>query len=186
MKKNPLYRRLTAEQYMALPEDSYRGYELVRGHMQKVSEPPAPEHGNRILRISHLFISFLDANPIAYLSGESTVTLARKPDTIRVPDLFITRYDRLPPNYCRGPIEVGPDLVIEVRSPSDRPSILEAKKRDYFDAGTTLFWVVDQDARTVTIHRPNADPVTLAAGTDVLTAEPILPGFSCTLDELFR
>jgi Uma2 family endonuclease len=178
---------MTAEEFMATPDDK-RGakYELVCGRMLKVSEPPAPEHGNRVGRITHLLVGFLDANPIGYLSLESSVTLARQPDTVRVPDLFVTRYDRLPPNYRRGPIEIGPDLVIEVRSPSDRPSILEAKKRDYFDAGTTLFWVVDQDARTVTIHHPTIDPVTLSNGADRLTAEPVLPGFSCTLDELFR
>jgi Uma2 family endonuclease len=185
MKKNPLYRRLTAEQYMALPEDSFKGYELVRGRLTQVSEPDAkPYHGHRIIRIAQLIANYLDTNPIAYISGESSVLLARDPDTVRSPDVFVTRNDHLPPNYD-GDIGITPDLVIEVRSPSERPGMLRSKMADYFAAGTTLFWVVERTTRSVIIHRPNAEPVTLSAGTDVVTAEPILPGFSCTLDELF-
>jgi Uma2 family endonuclease len=177
---------MTAEEFMATPDDE-RGtrYELVRGRMLKVSEPAMPEHGNRMGRIFSLLVPFLDAHPIAYLSGESGVTLARGPDTVRVPDVFVTRYERLPRNYVGGPIEVGPDLVIEVRSPSDRPGVLRAKMHDYFAAGTTLIWIVDQIARTVTIHRRDSAPQQIA-GNDRLTGDPVLPGFSCTLDELFR
>jgi Uma2 family endonuclease len=177
---------MTAEEFMATPDDK-KGtrYELVRGRRMRVSEPAMPEHGNRIGRIFSLLIPYLDANPIAYFSGESGVTLARNPDTVRIPDIFVTHYERLPRGYRRGPIEVGPDLVIEVRSQSDRPNILEAKMRDYFDAGTTMFWVVDQDARTVTAHRRDA-PTRVVAGNEGLTGDPVLPGFSCTLDELFR
>jgi Uma2 family endonuclease len=179
-------RLMTAEEFMATPDDK-RGvkYELVKGRRMQVSEPPMPEHGNRIGRIFSLLVPYLDANPIAHFSGESGVTLKRGPDTVRVPDIFVTRYTRLPRGYRRGPIEVGPDLVIEVRSPSERPGMLQDKMRDYFAAGTTLFWVVDQDERTVTIHRPNAPPH-VVAGDERLTGDPVLPGFSCTLDELFR
>jgi len=177
---------MTAEEYMALPEDSYRGYELLGGKLTKVSEPdPKPYHGHRSIRISHLISTFLDAHPIAYISGESSVQLARDPDTVRSPDIFVTRNDHLPPHYD-GDIDITPDLVIEVRSPSERPSIVRAKMDDYFKAGTSLFWLVDRRTRTVTIYRPKASPKVLAAGTDRLSGDPVLPGFSCSLDELFR
>src|SRR5271156_3209392 len=85
-------RLMTAEEYMALPEDSYRGYELVRGKLTRVSEPdPKPYHGHRIIRIGQLIANFLDVHPIAYISGESSVRLARNPDTVRSPDVFVTR-----------------------------------------------------------------------------------------------
>jgi Uma2 family endonuclease len=134
--------------------------------------------------MAHLLATFLDIHPIAYLSGEAGVALARDPDTVRIPDLFVTRYDHLPPNYTGG-IDVVPDLVIEIRSPSDRPGILGAKMRDYFTAGTTMVWVVDQPKRMVTIYTPTALPRVIT-GDEPLTGDPVLPGFSCTLDELFR
>ncbi|HWZ59244.1 MAG TPA: Uma2 family endonuclease [Gemmatimonadaceae bacterium] len=177
---------MTAEEFMALPEDSYRGYELVRGKLTRVSEPdPKPYHGHRIIHIGYLISKYLENHPIAYISGESSVLLARDPDTVRSPDVFVTRNDNLPPHYD-GEIDITPDLVIEVRSPSERPGILRAKMADYFAAGTSLLWVVDRRTRTVTIHRPASPAVVLATGTDRLTGDPVLPGFSCTLDELFR
>jgi Uma2 family endonuclease len=175
----------TAEQFMALPDDE-KGtkYELVRGRILEVREPALPYHGHRMGRIFSLLVPFLDAHPIAYLSGEAGVTLARDPDTVRIPDIFVTRYDHLPPNYAGGS-DVIPDLVIEIRSPSDRPGVLGAKMRDYFAAGTTMVWLVDQRTRTVTIHTPTAPP-RVVGGDEHLTGDPVLPGFSCTLDELFR
>jgi Uma2 family endonuclease len=180
------HRLMTAEEFMALPEDSYRGYELVRGKLTRVSEPdPKPYHGRRIIRIGQLIANFLDVHPIAYISGESSVRLARNPDTVRSPDVFVTRNDHLPPGYDEDS-DITPDLVIEIRSPSERPSMLRSKMNDYFAAGASLFWVVDRRSRTVAIHRQTAPTVVLANGADRLTGDSVLPGFSCTLDELFR
>jgi Uma2 family endonuclease len=46
-------------------------------------------------------------------------------------------------------------------------------------------WVVDPDRRTVTVHRPDREPETLA-GSDVLAGGPVLPGFRLPLDEVFQ
>lgn len=187
MKKNPLYRRLTAEQYMAIPEDQYRGYELVRGRMQLVREPfPSFAHGSRRDQLVHLLKTYLDTNPIARLSGECSITFAREPDTVRAPDIVIVRNERYPQDYRGGPIfDVAPDLVIEIRSPSERDGILQSKLDDYFAGGTSVVWVVEEPKRRVIVHSRDATR-RIIEGNDRLTGDPVLPGFSCTLDELFR
>lgn len=186
MKKNPLYRRLTAEQYMAIPEDQYRGYELIRGRMQQVREPwPSHSHGVRLHRVAYLLQAYLQANPIAQLSGDCSVTLARNPDTVRAPDIYVVRKERIPRDYTGGPIfNVAPDLVVEIRSPSERDGILQSKLDDYFAAGTSVVWVVEEPKRRVTVHAKDTEP-RIIEGNTRLTADPVLPGFSCTLDELF-
>jgi Uma2 family endonuclease len=176
---------MTAEEFMEMPDDP-KGvkYELVRGKVREVREPAAPYHGIRVIRIGQLIANFLDAHPIALCSAESLVALARNPDTARAPDIFVTRKERFPRGYAGG-LDITPDLVIEIRSPSERSGILQAKMRDYFAAGTTMVWVVEQLKRTVTIHTRGAQP-RVVQGDERLTGDPVLPGFSCTLDELFQ
>jgi Uma2 family endonuclease len=186
MKKNPPSRRMTAEEYLALPEGSFRGYELIGGRMQCVREPwPSFAHGSRRGHIEYLLRAYLRANPIARLSGECSITFARNPDTVRAPDIVVVRNERYPRDYTGGPIfDVAPDLVIEIRSPSERDGILSAKLDDYFAGGTSMVWVVEESKHRVTIHTRDATPRTLE-GNARLTADPILPGFTCTVDELF-
>jgi Uma2 family endonuclease len=185
MKKNPLYRPMTAEQYMALPE-SCRPYELIRGRLRQVKEAwPSRAHGSCQAEIAYLLGVYLHANPIASVSVDSGITLSRNPDTVRVPDISVVRNERFPRDYAGGPIfDVAPDLAIEIRSPSERPSRLNPKIHDYLAAGTTMVWVIDQPTRSVTIHTADAPP-RIIEGNASLTGDPVLPGFSCTLDELF-
>jgi len=53
-------------------------------------------------------------------------------------------------------------------------------------AGTSVVWVVDQYKRTVAVYENPDAPPRIIAGDERLTGDPVLPGFSCTLDELFR
>jgi Uma2 family endonuclease len=45
-------------------------------------------------------------------------------------------------------------------------------------------WAIDSDRRTVTVHSADSAACTLTS-TDTLTAEPVLPGFSLPVRELF-
>ena len=55
---------------------------------------------------------------------------------------------------------------------------------DIVDHGALLVWVVNPDARSVTVHR-EADDVRILTGDDELTAEDLLPGFRCGIGDLF-
>lgn len=188
MTKDVKYGRplMTAEQYMALPEDSYRGYELIRGRLRQVREPfPSFTHGSRRDQLVYLLKTYLGSNPIAHLSGECSITFARNPDVVRAPDIVVVRNERYPRDYTGGPIfEVAPDLVIEIRSPSERAGILRSKLDDYFAAGTSVVWVIEEPNRRVIVHTgPGVSRV--VEGNERLTGDPVLPGFSCSLDDLF-
>ena len=62
---------------------------------------------------------------------------------------------------------------------------LEAKVREYLAAGVELVWVADPDAGTVAAHRSN-QPAHLYGATDMLTADPIIPGLAVPVTDLFR
>jgi len=78
-------------------------------------------------------------------------------------------------------IEGPPTFAVEVRSENDyRPAAeleIEAKRRDYFEAGTLVYWDVDPVARTIACYRRSA-PTTLILFRrgDVAEAEPAVPG----------
>ena len=56
--------------------------------------------------------------------------------------------------------------------------------KTYLDHGTELAWLVDPNAQTVDIHRPN-QPVRRLKRTEVVTGEDVIAGFSVVVSEFF-
>jgi Uma2 family endonuclease len=86
----------------------------------------------------------------------------------------------LPEQYFEG----APDLAVEVLSPDDRWTEVEAKVDEYLAAGTVRVWVVD--ARRREVHVFGAGGRSRLGGEQVLEGEELLPGFRLPLSELFR
>ncbi len=80
--------------------------------------------------------------------------------------------------------EIAPDLAVEVVSPAETAEEIREKVRDYLQAGTLLVWVIYPRAQEVVVHTPDGLARTLAVG-DILSAPDVLPGFNCTVAELF-
>ncbi len=104
------------------------------------------------------------------------------------PDICWWRAGRRPP-VVQGEIDVVPDLVVEVLSPSTRANDLGPKRAAYLRAGVRELWLADPGERTLT--RVLADPgrsvdgaqETLTA-SDTLTSK-LLPGFTLPLAHAF-
>jgi len=75
-------------------------------------------------------------------------------------------------------------LVVEVVSPGDRASEVQLKTIRWLKAGTPLVWIVEPDRQTITVYRPEQPTRTLKSG-EFLTGDPVLPGFTLSLAELF-
>ena len=56
--------------------------------------------------------------------------------------------------------------------------------RDYLAAGTPLVWVIYPRTREVVVHTPDGLARTIGVAA-TLEAPDLLPGFSCTVAELF-
>jgi Uma2 family endonuclease len=178
----PLIR--TAEELFCLPDDGFR-YELVAGELIQRT-PSGAQHGDFSSFMAHRLRAFVDPRGLGRVSGAETgFILRRDPDTVRAPDAAFIRKERVPPG---GPPKTfwpfAPDLAVEVVSPNDPASPLLRKVRDYLRAGTRLVWVIDPDVRTVTVYKSPRVARVLEIG-DVLTGEPVLPGFRLPLAELF-
>lgn len=85
-----------------------------------------------------------------------------------------------------GFLPLCPDVVVELRSSTDRRAHLEAKMEEYLANGARLGWLVDpvEDPPTVTVYRPDADPETLRAPESV-PGDPVMPGFTLGLEAVW-
>ncbi|MBX9792547.1 MAG: Uma2 family endonuclease [Pirellulales bacterium] len=167
-----------------MPEDGQR-YELVLGALQVMS-PAGLEHGWVAAKLwSYLTRYLMDRDLGTAFSTETGFVLSRNPDTVRAPDIAFVRANRLVQTgiiqkYFPG----APDLAIEIISPEDRYSEVDAKVQEYLSAGSELVWIVNPRTRTVSAYGTNRT-VTIYSDRDDLTAPELLPGFSCRVADLF-
>jgi len=88
-------------------------------------------------------------------------------------------------------IDGAPTFAVEVRSEHDygesAEATLAAKRTDYFAAGTLVVWDVDPIAETVAVYRADAPSrATTYARGEIAEAEPAVPGWRLSTDELFN
>jgi Uma2 family endonuclease len=75
--------------------------------------------------------------------------------------------------------------VVEVVSPNDRASEIQAKVLEYLNAGVLVVWVVDPATRTVNVHLPDGNARTLRPD-DLLWAPGVFPELAVAVSVLFR
>jgi Uma2 family endonuclease len=173
---------MTAEDLLAL--DDVGRCELIQGELIRMS-PNNPTHGFFVSRLDHLLRQHVMSNNLGVvLAGEPGFTIASDPDTVRASDaafLAARKFDELP---RRGFFEGAPDLAVEVVSPDDRWSELNAKAKAWLDAGSRAVWVVDPENRTVTEYR-SGTAVQMLREQDMLEGGDVIPGFRIHVGDIF-
>jgi Uma2 family endonuclease len=176
---------LTAEEYGRLPDNRQRT-ELVRGRIVTLNMP-YPRHGEFCATIAYLVRRHLDDRDIGrVVCNDSGTITERNPDTVRGMNVAYYSYGRVP----KGPLprrylDVSPELVFEVRSPSDRWSEIHAKVGEYLGAGVLAVCVVDEQTETATVFRTDQPPQVLRADEEFLLPD-ILGDFRVTVRRFFE
>jgi len=176
---------LSAREFAALPDEPGFILELVRGEVVRMSKPK-PRHGRIAGEIGGLMWHHIRAHRLGeFFAAETGFLIDRDPDTVRGPDAAFVSNARLarvvdPEDFY----PVVPDLVVEVTSPDDRRAKVDEKIEEWLGAGVRLLWQVNPDSRTVEIHRPGAETITLSE-SDSLDGLDVLPGFACRVSDLF-
>ncbi len=107
---------------------------------------------------------------------------------VRSPDaswVSSSRYDLLSLEEKNSFTPLCPDFIIELRSSSDRLSILQAKMEEYMANGARLGWLLDPQQRQAHIYRPDAEPEILD-NPETLSADPELSGFTLDLRPIWE
>ena len=105
------------------------------------------------------------------------------PALVRRPDVAFITASRAVGLPEEGPINIAPDIAVEVVSPTDRIYDLDEKLSDYRTAGVKLVWVINPKSRTVRVHRLDHS-VSELSESETLTGESVLPGFAVRLSDL--
>ncbi len=102
---------------------------------------------------------------------------------VRSPDIsfvLASKLQRSPRSYA----ELAPDLMVEVKSPTDTIKSLRDKIRDFLSLGTKVGILVNPEKHTVEIYRPDEDVIALGDG-DVLSVPDLLPGWEVAIADLW-
>lgn len=174
----------TTEQFAQRPDPGYPE-ELVRGKIVPLSYG-SRRYGQICTRVIMVLSRHVEAHELGHVLGLTGVITERGPDTVRGADVAFYSFARLP----RGPLPASygpeaPELIFEVRSPSDRwPKVL-AEVAEYLDAGVSFVVVLDDERRSA--HVFGADGTNRMLGLDdELTFPEILSEFRVVVRRFFE
>lgn len=152
-----------------------------------VSPPTGGESSQRNLGIGAQLWIWTEANESLGVAFDSSGGFELPNGAIRSPDaawVRRSRWESLAASQRQGFVPLCPDFVVELRSESDRLSVLQAKMREYADNGARLGWLVDPQNQRVEIYRRGGS-VEVLARPEELSGEDVLPGFVLRLRRIW-
>lgn len=178
---------MTAEEFHAWSnreENRDKNCDLVRGEIEEMTRP-GRRHGFVCGNVVWILGNFVRQRRKGYIcSNDTGVVVERDPDTVRGPDVMLfedaTQYEELDLKYGETP----PLLAVEVLSPNDTTGKVMERITDQLHFGTKLVWLIDPEARNVTVYRPGKEPYVVRESQE-LTGDDVLPDFRCRVAEFF-
>jgi Uma2 family endonuclease len=180
---------MTTDEFLSLPDHDKFERWLIDGELRE--RPMSLRHRNHseaMARISHFLLAWAlrqSGNAPRVFAGDGFFRLRRNPDSNVGIDVALATAQQIAasPENARF-VEGAPLLAVEILSPSDMIEDIQEKKDEYLKNGTEVVWIVDPFQQTVTLFRPEAEPV-LFSRSQTLSGEPELPGFTVSVADLF-
>ncbi len=170
--------------WRSLPDD--RRYEMVDGEL--VELPPMRRSPAIVAgKICRLFDQHIEDERLPFWVGSgASFRLGLSSANFRIPDVSVTAERPGTPSIEDEPgvWEGTPDIAVEVVSPTDTYVEVIDKARLYLRQGVATVLLVDAYNREVVVRQSTGEIRVLTAD-DMLTGEPVLPGFSCSVAEIF-
>lgn len=175
---------LTGEDLWNMPDNGGRR-ELWDGVLVELPLDGA-RHGAVLVRLGSLLYTHTETTRRGQVfAGGVGIILRRNPDRVLAPDICFISAERLPADETPdGFLDIVPDFVIEIISPSDRAGEVQAKVDAWLEAGVLLVWDVYPRTRTVWAF-PGGSQARKYTADEVINAASVLPGFSVPVAELF-
>ncbi len=153
--------------------------------VESIAVSPNTPHGVAAMTLARIIdragYSFGDAMPEVHVRLNDTPGKR----TVLLPDVAFYRFetlraltpsDRLLPN-------VPPEVIVEVRSPNDRPGFREEKIRRYLAWGCPLVFDVDPLPRSIVVHTNDGSR---ALGINDRFSDPVVPWLAFDVREAFE
>jgi Uma2 family endonuclease len=154
-------------------------YQIADGELL-VSPPPSLFHADHAQSLHQILANACPAH-FRVLSVQHGIN-SRRRTTYYEPDISVVRAEAM----RRREGVLAPEdvlLVVEVLSPSNKRVDLILKRHDYAESGIPQYWIVDDEARTLTVLRSPVgeayqDELVIESGKAWTTEQP----FTVTLD----
>ncbi len=176
----------TESELQALPENGYNT-EVVSGEL--VMSPKNDFfHGNICIRISTALQIFNREHRLGVILDSSTGFWMQNRNC-RAPDVSFVSKARLAQAgfkpSARRFFTGAPDLAIEILSPNNSRTEIEARLKDFFSSGAKLVWIIDPTAEMVEICHSLQNRKLIGHGGQI-DGEALLPGFAYPIADLFK
>lgn len=174
--------KLTYADYAKLPEEPGYRHEIIDGVLLRDPTPSFHHQrvSRRLQRILEDYISNVDPNGEIF---DAPLDLALAEHTVVQPDLLYLPGSRPAKNT---PIDVVPELIVEVISPSTGKKDRVLKLNHYQSSGVLRYWIVDpQECFIEAYELRDEHYVSIVRSHTGSFSHPSFPGLSFDIEMLF-
>ena len=163
---------------------------LFRGELRESKMTKRnPSHSGAVISLGGIVRTWALINPLLrgkVFGAEAYFRIRKDPDTNVGIDVALAYPDQVAKTGKKASFIDGPPLMAaEVLSPYDKHKEIVEAVEEYLDCGVRVVWIVDPYGETVTVHRPDEEPVFFNRAQE-LSGDPELPGFRCRVAEIFE
>ena len=155
--------------------------ELVNGKIVVMS-PSGYESDEVATRVSTFLNMWVMPRQLGRVTGSSAGFSLPNSNT-RAPDVSFVQAKRLR-RSPRSFAELAPDLMVEVKSPTDSVTALRSKIDEFLKLGTRVGILINPEKSWVEVRRLNLEPVMLQDG-DMLTVADLLPDWEIEVKSIW-
>ena len=177
-------RLVTLEELATFPERPR--YELVAGMFVELPMAETAVHEETVVLVIMQLCDHVIPNKLGVVlsSNYGYVTVKEPPSTCRNADAsFISSTSQKQRDLHGMFFDGAPDLAVEILTGFDCDLDLPQKTTEYLAAGSKAVWVIDIDARTLTVHAAGETPLVLT-DADAVDGGDYLPGFTCAVADM--
>lgn len=177
-------KKLTYEDYLQLPDDDGKRYEVIDGELF-VTAAPIPRH-QKIAGNLHLILGpYVHEHDCGELYFAPLDVLLSTHDIIQ-PDLLYITNDHAA-LLTKTNLHGSPDFVIEILSESTKRRDEGLKLKRYELFGVAEYWIVDPESDRIRVYKRDGKKLRLAQEAvkeDVITSS-FFPGLQVRLERVF-
>jgi Uma2 family endonuclease len=169
---------ISVEQFRQLPEGEYQ-YELHHGEVVAMTRPRAGH-----VEMQYRLLMLLGPRLAAFGAVRTEYPYRPFPEfDIRVADVAAISRERWEGVDSDDNLYGTPELVVEVKSPSNTERQLRELVSICVNKDTVEFWIIDPKSKSVTVVRRDVTPLVFAAGATLSLAA--FGGGELPVDEIF-
>ena len=179
----------TYERYLNTPLQGR--FEIIEGVLYQMPSPNMPHQLEVVNMIVDFSLYQRSKNNGLTVTAPSDVLIRRSPRLqVRQPDVYyisLERLRRVGGIPAHGPLEIGPELIVEIISDSETTQDIEDKTQDYLSIDVREMWRVYRDTRTVDVVELTARGASIlqSYGAGETVVSRVFPDLTVAVNAIF-